>query len=121
MCKSSGEGNAYHLTNPKHGDTNMDTKKQPTPIRAKHIKAPRQWIQVMGRLSDPKRRAQVAKQFEKDHGHPMSNPDGYGMFVSYPVDKFGFIGAFEAAKEYIANEKEIHRDVFEWRLDGGQW
>ena len=29
--------------------------------------------------------------------------------------------AFDAAKEYIANEKSVHLDAFEYRLDGGEW
>ena len=101
----------------------MDTKNDTAvpEFRAKNYKAPRQWVKVMGRIADPKRRARMAKLFEKDHGFPMEEPDAYGMYVSFPVDYFGFVGAFEAAKEYIAQEKELHRDTFEWRLDGGQW
>ena len=109
------------MTNPKHGETNMDTKNQPPVIRAKDRKAPRQWIKVMGRLTDPKRRAKIAKAWEKAHGRPMSDPDAYNMYVSYPIDHYGIVGAFDAAREYIAQEVETHRDTFEWKLDGGEW
>ena len=97
---------------PKHGVPTMHTQSKRTP---------KQWIKVMGRLSDPKRRAQIAKNFQRDHGKPMSDPDGFNMYVAFPTDHYGFKGAFAAAKEYIANEKSVHLDAFEWRIDGGEW
>jgi hypothetical protein len=81
----------------------------------------RDWIKVMGRLSDPKRRAKIAKAWEKAHGRPMSDPDAFNMYVSFPIDHYGIVGAFEAAREYIAQEVETHRDTFEWKLDGAHW
>ncbi len=81
----------------------------------------KQYLKVMSRFSDPKRRAQMAKQFKRRHGKPMSEPDGFSMNVAFPTDTYGFIGAFDAAKEWIANEKKIHLDTFEYRLDGAEW
>jgi len=73
------------------------------------------WVMVMGRLADPKRRAAAAK----DSGY--DDPDLWGMFVSFDVDHYGFAGAFEAAKEWIEREEFKFQGTFEWKLDGRSW
>lgn len=80
-----------------------------------------QWVKVTYRFADKKARAEEAKRFERDYGKPMSDPDAFKMTISYSVDHCGFLGAFEKAKEYIADSKLIHGDRFEYQIDGGEW
>ena len=99
----------------------MDTKTQPTPIfRAKNHKAPRQWVKVMGRLADPKARARIARQLEKD-GFPMEEADQFNYYTGFAVDAYGFTGAFEKAEAYIADEMLTYGNTFEWKISGGEW
>ena len=96
----------------------MEREKRST-AQAKRQK--QQYVKVMYRFTDPKRRQEIAREFERRHGKPMSDPDAFNMTVAFPIDHFGFKGAFEEAKQYIANEKSVHFNAYEWRIDGGEW
>ena len=77
-------------------------------------RAPQQWVMVTYRFADKKARVRAAKDSKCD-------PDKFGMTVAYPVDHCGFLGAFEKAKEFIRDNKLMHGNTFEYRIDGGEW
>lgn len=83
-------------------------------------RAKQQWVKVTYRLASKKARLEAAKRFESEYGQTL-DPDGFNMTIAYPIDHCGFVGAFEAAKEYIADSKRNHGDTFEYRIDGGEW
>lgn len=87
----------------------------------KQKRAKQQWVKVTYRLADKKARAEAAKRFEAEYGEPMSDPDAFNMTIAYPIDHCGFVGAFEAAKQYITDSKLNHGDTFEYQIDGGEW
>tara|TARA_Y100000114_G_scaffold146153_1_gene156563 strand:+ start:732 stop:986 length:255 start_codon:yes stop_codon:yes gene_type:complete len=81
-----------------------------------------QWIKVTYRFADKKVRAERAAKYEKQYGKPHPNPDRFSTSVAFPIiDGVGFTGAFELAKEYIADDKRNHGNKFEYRIDGGEW
>ena len=80
-----------------------------------------QWVKVTTRAADEKERAREAKQFEAEYGTPRHDPDEFGMAIAYSVQHYGFLGAFEKAKEYIAKNKLNNGDRFEYQIDGGEW
>jgi len=61
-----------------------------------------QWVKVTTRAADEKE-------------------DEFGMAIAYSVKHYGFLRAFEKAKEYIAKDKLNHGDKFEYQIDGGEW
>ena len=100
-------------------------------IRAKHYeqsvkdyekaRKPKQWVKVMGRLSDPKRRQRIADIHLKDTGHKMEDPDAFNFYMGFAVESYGFKGAFEEAEAYIAGEQAKYLEQFEWKISGGEW
>ena len=90
-------------------------------IRAKNFRKTQRYVKVMGRLADPKRRKQIAKEFERRHGKPMQEPDAFQFYVGFPIEHYGFEGAFEACDSYIESQEAIHRKAFEWKIAGGEW
>ena len=47
-----------------------------------------QYVKVMYRFTDPKRRQEIAREFERRHGKP-TDPDAFNMTVAFPIDHFG--------------------------------
>ena len=76
----------------------------------------KQYVKVMGRLADPKRRKKAAE--ERGYGE---DPDYWNVYTGYPTDFYGFSGAFEAAEKYIEQEVFKFGDTFEWKISGGEW
>lgn len=99
-----------------HGDIYMAEV-----IRAKNFNQPQRYVKVMGRLSDPKRRERIAKTHERDTGHKMSDPHQFHFYVGFPIESFGFEGAFNEAYDYIESQECIHLSDFEWKITGGEW
>ena len=89
-------------------------------VRAKDlIKAKRkQSVVVMGRPTDPKTRQRLADLHLKDTGHKMSDPHRFNLYMAYPIDHFGFGGAFKEAEQYIELQKELYLNAFEWKITG---
>jgi hypothetical protein len=87
-------------------------------IRAKKLeRKPQRYVKVMGRLTDPKRRAKAVLE---NHG-PDADPDYWNYYTGYPIEYYGFTGAFEAAERFIAGEVFKFGDTFEWKITGGEW
>ena len=86
----------------------------------KQKRAKQQWVKVCFRFADKQVRKEGA-ECEKTRTGKDINPDSFDMTVAYSVDHCGFLGAFEKAKEFIANDKLMHGDTFEYRIDGGEW
>jgi hypothetical protein len=87
-------------------------------IRAKKLeRKPQRYVKVMGRLTDPKRRAKAVLE---NHG-PDADPDYWNYYTGYPIEYYGFTGAFEAAEQFIADEVFKFGDTFEWKITGGEW
>ena len=82
---------------------------------------PESWIKVMGRLTDSKKRARIAQNFEKDHGQPMEDPDAMNMYVAFSVDHLGIQEAMDRANSYIDDHKAMYGSTFEFQLAGGRW
>ena len=82
---------------------------------------PQRYVKVMGRLSDPKARKRIAEIHLKDTGHKMEDPHAFQFYVGYPIESFGFEGAFEEAYAYIESQEAVHRKTFEWKITGGEW
>jgi len=76
---------------------------------------PESWVTVMGRLSDEKKRAAVAKR------DGLKDPDAFNMYMAFSIDHLGAAGAMTRANEYIAEQCDVFGGSFEWRLSGGQW
>jgi len=76
----------------------------------------KQYVKVMGRLADPKRRKKDAEAM--GYGE---DPDYWNFYTGYPTDFYGFSGAFEAAEKYIEQEVFKFGDTFEWKISGGEW
>lgn len=82
---------------------------------------PESWVKVMGRLTDSTKRARIARNFEKDHGHPMEDPDAMNMYVAFSVDHLGIQEAMDRANAYIEDHKAMYGSTFEFQLAGGRW
>lgn len=76
---------------------------------------PESWIKVIGRLSDQKKRAAVAKR------DGLKDADAFNMYMAFSIDCLGAAGAMSRANEYIAEQRDVFGGSFEWRLSGGQW
>jgi hypothetical protein len=75
----------------------------------------------MGRLTDPKRRQRIADIHLKDTGRKMSDPHQFHFYVGFPIEAYGFEGAFDEAHAYIESQEAIHFKDFEWKITGGEW
>ena len=92
-------------------------------IRAKEYKQDkgietRRYVKVMGRLGNPKIRANIAELHYKDTGHKMSDPHMFHFYVGFPIETYGFEGAFDEAHAYIESQDFIHTKQFEWKITG---
>ena len=85
---------------------------------AQEAQKPKQWVRVMGRLSDPKKRERIAKIHERDTGHKMSDPHMFHFYMGFAVESYGFAGAFKKAEEYIESQECIYHKDFEWKITG---
>jgi hypothetical protein len=81
----------------------------------------RRYVKVMGRLTDPKRRQRIADIHLKDTGRKMSDPHQFHFYVGFPIEAYGFEGAFDEAHAYIESQEAIHFKDFEWKITGGEW
>lgn len=90
-------------------------------IRAKNFRKPKRYVKVMGRLSDPKRRQRIAEIHFKDTGHRMEDPDAFNFYVGFPIEYYGFEGAFKEAESYIEGQFAQFLNEFEWKISGGEW
>ncbi len=87
----------------------------------KQERAKQQWVKVCFRFADKKARVKEAKQFKARYGKSMRDQDAFKFNCAFSVDHCGFLGAFEKAKEYIADNKLQYGEKFEWQIDGGEW
>ena len=76
---------------------------------------PHSWIKVLGRLSDEKKRAAIAKR------DGLKDADAFNMYVAFSIDTHTAAGAMLCANKYIDEQRDVFGDSFEWRLAGGQW
>ena len=90
-------------------------------IRAKNFRKPQRYVKVMGRLGSHKKRENIARIHERDTGHKMSDPHQFHFYVGFPIESYGFEGAFEEAQAYIESQECIHLKAFEWKISGGEW
>ena len=88
---------------------------------ASPTRKPESWIKVMGRLTDSKKRARIALNYEKDYGRPMSDPDGMTMYVAFSVDHLGIEAAMEKANQWVKDNEAMYGSTFEFQLSGGRW
>jgi hypothetical protein len=75
---------------------------------------PETWVKVMGRLTDAKKRAAVAK---RDGG----DADAFNMYMAYSIEHSGAAGAIALANAYISEQRDQFGGSFEWQLSEGQW
>ena len=98
----------FRVKNTVNGGTRLERK-------------PQRYVKVMGRLTDPKRRQRIADIHLKDTGRKMSDPHQFHFYVGFPIEAYGFEGAFDEAYAYIESQEAIHLKDFEWKITGGEW